>query len=559
MRLAASPILMIDEFRVRGQPFQPHPHAGFSAVSDVFEDSAAALRSRDTLGNDLVVHAGGIVWSEAGSGMMHEELPATPGQTLHGLQFFVNLRAVNKLAPPRVLWLHRADVPASRSEAGDRIRIVLGSHDGQASPLMPTEPFNLLDVHLRSTQSIALDANQAAIVYVLSGAIQLRADTAHCRVGARQAVGLQTPQATVLHLRAIEPAQLVLLWAAPIHEPVVWHGPFVMNAQAQIDAAIHRHQTGAMGRLAPPPTCPAFDRSGPRHPDCIGASHANRVSPGTRRAAGSALHRDRSFPMHPEPLHDALSIHNFRDLAGLPLSAGTLRPRVLLRGEGPARLGTAQLAALQGLGIGAVCDLRAEAERQHAAFEWSAATRRIELNLPNDFADAQALGGRLLRGEPTLRGAVAAMCASYAAMPALLHAGLRELVAALQHGKGALLIHCTAGKDRTGVLVALLLQWLGCPAEAVQQDYLRSHHYGEALLRDVRPEQVSSWLGIPLTPDMLRALVGVDLCYLQAALDAVHARWASIDRYFAAAGLGEDARRSTLARLCCEAESGRLD
>jgi redox-sensitive bicupin YhaK (pirin superfamily) len=62
----------------------------------VFEDSKAALRSRDSLGEDVVVGPGGIVWTEAGRGVMHEELPASDDE-LHGLQIFVNLSAKNKL------------------------------------------------------------------------------------------------------------------------------------------------------------------------------------------------------------------------------------------------------------------------------------------------------------------------------------------------------------------------------------------------------------------------------------------------------------------------------
>src|SRR5208337_4600014 len=83
----ASPVAALDHFRVRGRPFPPHPHAGFSAVTYVLEDSKAALRSRDSLGDDVVVGPGGIVWTEAGRGVMHEELPASDDE-LHGLQIF---------------------------------------------------------------------------------------------------------------------------------------------------------------------------------------------------------------------------------------------------------------------------------------------------------------------------------------------------------------------------------------------------------------------------------------------------------------------------------------
>ncbi len=66
--VAASPVAVLDDFRVPGLPFSPHPHAGFAAVTYVFEDSPGGLRSRASTGVDLLVGAGGIVWTEAGSG-----------------------------------------------------------------------------------------------------------------------------------------------------------------------------------------------------------------------------------------------------------------------------------------------------------------------------------------------------------------------------------------------------------------------------------------------------------------------------------------------------------
>lgn len=123
----ASPVEVLDHFRVSGRPFPPHPHAGFSAVTYVFEDSQASLRSRDSLGNDAVVGPGGLVWTQAGSGLMHEETPAEKGRELHGLQIFVNLSSKNKLVKPQQFRIENQGVPAWRSNAGDRVRVVVGS------------------------------------------------------------------------------------------------------------------------------------------------------------------------------------------------------------------------------------------------------------------------------------------------------------------------------------------------------------------------------------------------------------------------------------------------
>lgn len=144
-----SPIALLDDFRVSGQPFGPHPHAGFSAITYVFDDSQGSLRSRDSLGNDLVIGPGRIVWLQSGSGALHQEIPAEIGRELHGAQIYVNLSARNKLGPPRTLWLQENQVPEWRSDTGDRVRVIVGSFEGVSSPLVPAEPFNLFDVALQ--------------------------------------------------------------------------------------------------------------------------------------------------------------------------------------------------------------------------------------------------------------------------------------------------------------------------------------------------------------------------------------------------------------------------
>jgi len=246
----ASPIVVLDHFRVRGRPFAPHPHAGFSAVTCVLEDSAAALRSRDSLGNDIVVDPGGIVWTQAGSGVMHHEIPAEADRELHGLQIFVNLSARNKLVPPKLLRLASSEVPEWRGEAGDRVRVLAGSFEGVASPLLPAEPLDLLDVTLRGALAFALRKDHNALVYVIEGRMLVRADGRAQEVASEHATALRSDGGRVT-LAALEPAHVVILAGAEIREPVVVDGPFIMNDHSQIEAAIARYRGGSMGRLEP--------------------------------------------------------------------------------------------------------------------------------------------------------------------------------------------------------------------------------------------------------------------------------------------------------------------
>jgi redox-sensitive bicupin YhaK (pirin superfamily) len=246
----ASPILMCDEGHVRGRPFSPHPHAGFSAVSYLFEDSQDELRTRDSLGNDVVTGPGGMVWTQAGSGVVHEEMAAQPDGDMHMVQMFVNLPRDGKLAPPRVFHLEPSEVPEWRGGAGDQVRVPVGSFDGKSSPLTPAQRFRFLDVWLRSEISFGLQDGHNALIYVMSGAVAVRAEGGERRLEAAHAVAMGGDGASVT-LTASEAAHVLVVSGAEIREPVVTSGPFIMNDRAQVDDAVARYRAGRMGQLAP--------------------------------------------------------------------------------------------------------------------------------------------------------------------------------------------------------------------------------------------------------------------------------------------------------------------
>jgi redox-sensitive bicupin YhaK (pirin superfamily) len=248
--VAASPVAVLDDFRVSGMPFSPHPHAGFAAVTYVLQDSPGGLRSRSSSGVDLVVGPGGIVWTQAGSGVVHEEVPATPNRELHGVQIFVNLSAKNKLTSPRVLHLQPGGVPEWRSNTGDRVRVVVGSFEGVSSPLVPVEPFTLLDVKLLHEIPFELPVAHSAVAYVLSGHVAIGADGRQEKVDGGHALALRAGGGSVT-FAAFPPSHFLVLSGAEIREPVVAKGPFIMNESSQIEAAVARYRAGEMGHLAP--------------------------------------------------------------------------------------------------------------------------------------------------------------------------------------------------------------------------------------------------------------------------------------------------------------------
>jgi redox-sensitive bicupin YhaK (pirin superfamily) len=246
----ASPLAVLDDFFVEDLPFSAHPHAGFAAVTYVFEDSKGAVRSRTSTGADLLIGPGGIVWTQAGHGVIHEEVPAVRGVELHGLQLFVNLTSEHKMDPPRVLALEGKDVPEWRSDEDDRVRVVVGTFDSVASPLQPDEPFTMLDIELRAHIEFTVTAAQNTVLYALDGIALVGSDGTSERLGGGQAVAISR-RATTVGLDAATPSHLLVMSGLAIDEPVVEEGPFLMNDRAQLEATMARYRSGAMGSLRP--------------------------------------------------------------------------------------------------------------------------------------------------------------------------------------------------------------------------------------------------------------------------------------------------------------------
>ena len=186
----SSPIVVLDDFGVRG-PFGPHPHAGFSAITYVFEDSPGGVRSRDSLGDDVVVGPGGIVWLQAASGALHQEVPAQPGRQVKGAQIFVNLNSGISSHAPRALWLENNGVAEWRSDAGDRVRVVVGSYEGHASPPVPAEPFNLLEFALGREISFRLQTVHYLLVCVREGSVLFCVEGREQTVASEHALALR--------------------------------------------------------------------------------------------------------------------------------------------------------------------------------------------------------------------------------------------------------------------------------------------------------------------------------------------------------------------------------
>lgn len=239
---------------------------------------------------------------------------------------------------------------------------------------------------------------------------------------------------------------------------------------------------------------------------------------------------------------EALSKLNFRDVGGLPTTDGRyLRSGVIYRSEGPASFNDEHRGELAELEIRLVCDLRADVERDQAPNDWTTTARLLNLDITNDLRTETNQGWNALRDDPSAAGARVAITTNYAAIPGAILPHLGGLIDAIIGGETPVIIHCTAGKDRTGVLMAILLLVVGVQREAVVADYLRSDVFAKNLrLGGSISEAFEKTFGFVPSQATIDTMIGVDVGFLDAALDAIDAEHGSIEGYFRTAGIAAD-------------------
>ncbi len=261
-------------------------------------------------------------------------------------------------------------------------------------------------------------------------------------------------------------------------------------------------------------------------------------------------------------IHTLEGTFNFRDTGGLPLAGGgTTANGVLYRSDAISSLTPKGLADLAGSGIRVIIDYRTAAEQQMGPDRLPAAMDVEKVNLPllegafTGMAE-EAMQRAAASGDPA--AAAHAVEAALAVLPTLgqLYTGMLEhgaaefagTAGAVAAADGAVLIHCTAGKDRTGVSAALLLDAAGAERSAVVADYERS---GENLAGEWSQRMLGmvGSMGVPLTEGIITLITRAPAEAIQTALAWVEENYGSAAGYLRAGGLTDPELVRLRARL----------
>ncbi|XP_072370443.1 pirin isoform X1 [Scyliorhinus torazame] len=249
------PFLLLDEFKVsKPAGFPDHPHRGFetSKNTDILPPKVTymlngSFEHEDFCGHKGTINPGDLQWMTAGRGIVHCEMPSSdePG---HGLQLWVNLKSLNKMVAPRYQELQSKTIPKP-SRDGVTVAVISGEALGSKSQVYTHTPMMYLDFTLKNGASHTqpVPKGWTAFIYTLAGYVHVGPDKEKRRIEPHHVAILDDGENVQMENKDHEVARFVLIAGEPINEPVVKHGPFVMNSQEEIAEALEDYRTGKNG------------------------------------------------------------------------------------------------------------------------------------------------------------------------------------------------------------------------------------------------------------------------------------------------------------------------
>ncbi|KAF4672183.1 hypothetical protein FOL47_000834, partial [Perkinsus chesapeaki] len=242
------PFLMLDEFKSEGLAgFPDHPHRGFETVTYMLPDSIGSMQHEDFKGNKGVIGPGDLQWMTAGRGVIHSEMPTSKSLT-HGTQLWINLRKADKMTEPRYQELPRGELTTVERD-GVKAIVIAGEAMGVKSPIYTHTPIHYSHFILQPGAVVdhgPIPSHFNTFIYTLKGKGKVGRNEEH--VNAHTTVTFSN-DGEMVHVEAGPKTgfEFLAISGEPINEPVVQHGPFVMNHEAEIMQAFDDYRRGQNG------------------------------------------------------------------------------------------------------------------------------------------------------------------------------------------------------------------------------------------------------------------------------------------------------------------------
>lgn len=225
-----------------------HPHKGFETVTIAYKGKVA---HHDSSGGGGVINEGDVQWMTAGSGILHKEYHEESfnktGGEFQMVQLWINLPAVNKKSSPKYQAIAHADMTVVKlhDQAGV-IELIAGEYKGNKGPASTFTPVNLMTLKLNTGRhaDFSFPSSYNTALVVIEGNIKVNGQS----VPTDNFVLFEN-NGEDFDVEATDNAIVLILSGAPIHEPIVAHGPFVMNTKTEIVEAFDEFNKGKFGYL----------------------------------------------------------------------------------------------------------------------------------------------------------------------------------------------------------------------------------------------------------------------------------------------------------------------
>lgn len=223
----------------------PHPHRGFCPITFMFEGQ---VEHRDSLGNHKVIGSNEVQWINAGRGIIHSETApkafVETGGRLQGIQLWINLPSTEKMKAPSYQPLTKDEIVLIEKE-GVEFRLVSGTFDGKKGPAFSEALTAMLRMEIGTKWEFNFAAKENVAIYILEGKIAINGKVTEDKFGL---IHFKNEEGKI-EISALEASKLLIMAGEAIEEPMVSHGPFVMNTQTEIMEAMRDYRQGKMGFL----------------------------------------------------------------------------------------------------------------------------------------------------------------------------------------------------------------------------------------------------------------------------------------------------------------------
>ncbi|KAF9959733.1 hypothetical protein BGZ65_000096 [Modicella reniformis] len=240
------PFLMLDEFNVdKSGGFPDHPHRGFETVTYILEGH---LQHEDSAGHKGIVGPGDLHWMTAGRGIAHSEMPVKSQTRVRGLHIWINLPKEHKMCEPQYQELLDKEISRATPQEGVMIKVIAGESHGIKSKVYTRTPTMYLDFKMDKNKTVeqSIPASYTGFIYILKGTAYIGDKEFEGK--AHHTLTFSEDGAETIKIQTKEEdAHFVVIAGEPLKEPIVQHGPFVMNTQEEIFKTFVDYQNGQNG------------------------------------------------------------------------------------------------------------------------------------------------------------------------------------------------------------------------------------------------------------------------------------------------------------------------